>query len=190
VTSAPCPICGAEVIVRRVNQTTCGSEACKAANRKRADDEQARRRRERADLVRRGGGEFLAIERRERLAALRELVKWADVQEQAEARRERALVNSAARRMREVVSVLGFDPLTYLPERSVADAMEGDDGLAVILSRRLEAIIRALPGTTNDLADAAGIPARYVSQYVLPLYERGEITRTTAGRRTWWAVAE
>lgn len=189
MTDAPCVICGAAVTERRAHQTTCGAEACKAANRRRASDESARRRRERAETAR-GGGEFLAIERRERLNALRELVKWADVQEEAEVRRERALVHSAARRMREVVGVLGFDPLTYLPERSVAAAMQGDDGLAVILSRRLEAIIRALPGTTNDLADAAGIPARYVSQYVLPLYERGEITRTTEGRRTIWAVAE
>ena len=189
MTGAPCVICGETVTERRAHQTTCGAEECKAANRRRASDESARRRRERAETAR-GGGEFLAIERRERLNALRELVKWADVQEEAEVRRERALVHSAARRMREVVGVLGFDPLTYVPERSVADAMEGDDGLAVILSRRLEAILRALPGTSNDLADAAGIPARYVSQYVLPLYERGEITRTTEGRRTMWAVAE
>jgi hypothetical protein len=188
--SPPCVVCGAVVTGRRANQTTCGAEACKVANRQRAADERAQRVRARQAAARPGGGEFLAVEPAERLRALRELVKWADVHEEAEARKERALVNSAARRMREVVGVLGFDPLAYIPERAMQEAMAGDDALGRILSRRLEAMLRALPGTTNDLAVAAGIPARTVAQYVLPLYERGEITRTTDGRRTTWAVAE
>ena len=188
--SPPCVVCGAVVTGRRATQTTCGAEACKVANRQSAADERAQRVRARQAAARPGGGEFLAVEPGERLRALRELVKWADVHEEAEARKERALVNSAARRMREVVGVLGFDPLAYIPERAMQEAMAGDDALGRILSRRLEAMIRALPGTTNDLAVAAGIPARTVAQYVLPLYERGEITRTNDGRRTTWAVAE
>lgn len=191
MTNPPCVVCGAAVVNPRANQTTCGSSFCTAENRRlaaaRRSEERHKREKERAAVT---GGAFVAVERAERLNVLRELVRWEDVQAEAIARRERGLANEAKRRARELVSVLGFDPLTYIPDRATFRAMEEQDGLGRLVSRRLGLMLRALPATTNELAEVSGVHARNVGAYLLPLLERGEITRTVVGTRTTWAVPE
>lgn len=124
---------------------------------------------------------MIAAPRDERLHALEELCKWARVHDEATERRERAVATAAKKRMADVVSVLGFDPLEY-------DA--GRDAASVIISRRSQQMLAALPGTTAEIARAAGVGSQHVSAYLWAYVMRGEITCTKQGQTMVWAVVE
>lgn len=124
---------------------------------------------------------MLAAPRDERLNALAELVKWGNVEAEANERRERGVARKARERMDEIVSVLGFDPLEYEPER---------DAVAVIISKRARQMLAAIPGTTAHVAKAAGVPSADVRAYLWHFVLRGDITCEKKGQTLWWAVAE
>lgn len=124
---------------------------------------------------------MIAAPRDERLHALAELVRWAGVEAEATERREAALAKQARERMAEVIAVLGFDPLEY-------DA--GRDAVSVIISKRSQQMLSALPGTTAHVAKAAGVGSQHVSSYLWAYVLRGEITCEKKGQTMWWAVAE
>jgi hypothetical protein len=82
--------------------------------------------------------------------------------------------------MREVVSLLGFDPLDYSPERDIT---------SLVINARAQAMMRALPGTTSDLARAAGVRPNFVRAYLLPYVNRGEIVARKTKKTTYWEMA-
>lgn len=124
---------------------------------------------------------MIAAPRDERLHALGELVRWANVEAEATERRERHVAREARKRIDEIVNVLGFDPLEY-------DA--GRDAVSVIISKRSRQMLAALPGTTAHVAKAAGVGSQHVSSYLWAYVLRGEITCEKKGQTMWWAVVE
>lgn len=123
---------------------------------------------------------MLATDRHERLTALTELTRLAHVEAQAAERGEHEVARLIAEKMRDVVSVLGFDPLAYRPER---------DAPGLIINKRTLAMLRAMPGSTAALAQAAGVPTNHVRAYLLAYVERGEVVTRREGKSTRWEVA-
>jgi hypothetical protein len=178
---ATCSICGCELVDRHHLAMTCGSPDCDAQVHRNAEKSRARN----ADR-----GKFLAIDRRERLHALGELVRWEKAAAEADARSERAIAKAARKRAREIVDVLGFDPLAYVPDRSVSDAASEDNALGRIIAKRTQVMLRCIPATTSDLAAAANLSASSVRAYLRPYLESGAIVTRLHGRVTWWQEAE
>lgn len=159
---------------------TCGSEACAV---------EARRRRERSRSRYVTRGQFVAVDRYERLNALAELVRWEQTAAEAEARGERAVERAARKQARDVVDVLGFDPLAYVPDRSMSEAAKEDSALGRTIAKRTQKMLRRVPGTTSDLAEAAGIAPANVRAYLRAYLENGEIVNRVEHRVTWWEEA-
>lgn len=122
---------------------------------------------------------MIAGPRDERLRVLSELVRWAHAEAKARELGEHELAVKASMRMREAVSILGFDPIEY-------DA--GRDWSAQVVSKRIRKMLDAMPGTSTELAKAAGINPRDVWKYLTPLANRGEINATKVGHATHWEV--
>jgi len=118
-------------------------------------------------------------DREERLSVLAELVKWAERERLAADAGEHALAHLAQARMREAVSLLGFDPIEY-------DA--GRDWAAVVVNRRIKKMLDAMPGTTTEIACAANIASRQVHTYLSPMVNRGEIRCTKRRTNSYWEV--
>lgn len=180
-----CVICGEAIAPRKGTEVTCGSQFCREQNRR----EGARRREQRRVRSYRQSGHFVAVERAERVRVLKELVRWSEVVEEAEARSEPAAERAARKRVEELVELLGFDPLTYLPDRTVEAASREENALGAIVSRRQQAILRAIPGTTSELAEAANIRSQDVRPYMKAFLDRGVVTCRMDGRVTHWEVA-
>lgn len=110
---------------------------------------------------------MIAVTRSERLHTLGELVRWANVECEATERGEHGVAKEAGRKMREVVQCLGFDPLDYEPER---------DAVGQIVSARVGKMLNAMPGTSRELAEAAGLQRPDdVRAYLAAYVERGEV---------------
>lgn len=124
---------------------------------------------------------MIAGPREERLNVLAELVKWAQVEAEAKARREHKLAREASERMREVVALLGFDPLEY-------DC--GRDAASLLLSKRSREILKLMPGTTREIAQAAGIAPQDIHAYLRQFITRGEVRSTKQGTVTYWEVVK
>lgn len=125
---------------------------------------------------------MIAGEREERLNVLAELVKWARIEREARERREHSVAREASRRMREVIGLLGFDPLEY---------QVGRDAASLLITRRCRRMLDAMPASTTDLAKAAGVPSRDVHAYLSGMVAKGDVVVHRKGRRTtWWEVAE
>jgi hypothetical protein len=122
---------------------------------------------------------MIAGPRDERLNVLAELVKWAERERLAADAGDHALADLARARMKEAVALLGFDPIEY-------DA--GRDWAAVVVSRRIKKMLDAMPGTTTELACAAGVASRQVHTYLSPLLNRGEIRCTKRRTNSYWEV--
>lgn len=180
-----CVICGEAMPPRQGTEVTCGSQFCREQNRR----EGARRREQNRVRSFRQSGHFVAIERAERVRVLKELIRWSEVVEEAEARSEPTTERAARKRVEELVELLGFDPLVYLPDRSVAEAAREENALGAIVSRRQRAILRAIPGTTSELAEAANIRSQDVRPYLKSYLDRGVVTCRMEGRVTHWEVA-
>ena len=178
---AICEVCSAVLVDLPVHAKTCATDACRAELARRHE---ARRSR----YVDRG--KFLAIDRGERLHALRELVRWSDAADEADARSERAVAKGAREKVREIVEVLGFDPLAYVPDRSMSDAATEENALGRVIARRTQAMLRRVPGTTSDLAEAAGIAPSSVRSYLRAYLENGELVNRAEQRVTWWEEPE
>lgn len=180
-----CVICGEAMPPRQGTEVTCGSQFCREQNRR----EGARRRERNRVRSFTQSGRFVAVERSERVRVLKELIRWSEVAEEAAARHEPKAERAAIERVEELVDLLGFDPLVYLPDRSVEEIVQEKNALGAIVSRRQEAILRAIPGTTSELADAANIRAQDVRPYLKAYLDRGVITCRTEGRVTHWEVS-
>ena len=122
---------------------------------------------------------MIAGPREERLNVLTELVKWAHVEAEAKARREHKVAREASKRMRELVQLLGFDPLEY-------DC--GRDAAALLLSKRSREILSHMPGTTRDIAKATGIEPHNLHAYLRQFITRGEVRSVKQGTVTYWEV--
>lgn len=119
---------------------------------------------------------MIAVTRSERLHTLQELIRWAAVEAEARQRHEHAVAREAERKMREVVQCLGFDPLDYEPSR---------DAVQQIVSARVRKMLNAMPGTSRELADAAGLHrAEDVRAYLAAYVERGEVIAERRDRTT------
>ena len=180
-TITTCEVCGKPTPRRNSFGVLCGSDECRIEARKRSE----KRRSRHADR-----GKFLALDRYERLHALRELVRWSDAADEAEARSERAVAKAARAKVREVVEVLGFDPLAYVPDRSMSEAATEESALGRVIAKRTQAMLRRVPGTTSDLAEAAGIAPSSVRSYLRAYLENGEIVMRVDHRVTWWEEPE
>lgn len=125
---------------------------------------------------------MIAVERDERLHTLGQLVRLAELERTARERGDHADARAHGRRMREVVSVLGFDPIRYEP---------GRDNAARIIGGRTVRLLAAMPGTTGDVAKAAGVHGNAVRQYMLAMLLAGEVrcTRRPTGGMWWEVVA-
>lgn len=178
---ATCEVCSAVLVDLPANAKTCGSDACRREHARKLETNRSRY------AMR---GQFLAVDRYERLNALRELVRWSDAADEAEARGERAIAKGARKKVAEVVEVLGFDPLAYVPDRSVSDAASEENALGRVISRRTQAMLRRVPGTTSDLAEAAGVSPSNVRAYLRPYLENGELVNRAERRVTWWEEPE
>jgi len=121
----------------------------------------------------------IAVERAERLHTLYQLVQLAQVENEARERGEHGLARQTAKRMREVVRVLGFDPLDYEPGR--------DNAAALIRSRTLR-MIAAMPAFTADVARAGGIASKDVRQYMLAHILAGDVACERRDGGMWWEV--
>lgn len=110
-----------------------------------------------------------------------ELVKWAQIERDARDRREHSVAREAGRRMREVVQVLGFDPLEY---------EIGRDAAGMILNRRSREIMRHIPGSSAEIAKATGLLQKDLHAYLRPFITRGEIRCVRDGRGYQWEVVE
>jgi hypothetical protein len=121
----------------------------------------------------------IAVSYTERINAIGELVKWASIESQARDRQEHSVASAAGKRMREVVKILGFDPLTYEP---------GRDGAELLIRGRALRMLRAMPGPTADVAKAAGVPSSYVRQYLMAYVMSGEVRCERRGTAMWWEV--
>lgn len=172
-----CSVCGSALEGRHGLATTCGSAECAA---------EARRNRESARSRNSHRGQFLAVDRYERLHALGELVRWEEAAAEADARGEAAVKRAARKRAREIVEVLGFDPLAYVPDRSFENASQENSALGRTIAKRTQAMLRRVPGTTSELAEAAGIAPANVRAYLRSYLESGYIVNRTEGRVTWW----
>lgn len=124
---------------------------------------------------------MLAAPRNERLHALSELVKWGNVEAEANERRERGVARKARERMDEIVGVLGFDPLEYQP---------GRDAASVLIAKRSRQMLSAMPNSTANVAKAAGVASADVRAYLWHFVLRGEITCEQKGQTMWWEVVE
>lgn len=124
---------------------------------------------------------MIAVESQERLHTLHELVSLAKVESQARERGDWAAAREAGKRMREVVSVLGFDPIRYEPGRDYPERL--------IAARTLR-MLRRMPGTTAELAKAAGIQSNAVRQYLLAYILAGEVICKRKSGGMWWEVRE
>lgn len=122
---------------------------------------------------------MIAGDREERLNVLRELVKWARIEHEAAERHEHSVAREARKRMRELVSLLGFDPLEY-------DC--GRDGAALLLSRRSREILKHLPGSSREIAKATGVPPQNLHAYLREYITRGEVACSKQGTVTYWEV--
>lgn len=124
---------------------------------------------------------MIAVESYERLHTLRELVGLVEVEFAARERGDHAVATDAARRARQVVSVLGFDPIRYDP---------GRDDPARIIGARTLLLLQAMPGTSAQLSKAAGIRSNSVRQYLLPYLYAGEVTcrKQRPGGMLWEVV--
>ena len=122
---------------------------------------------------------MIAGDREERINVLAELVKWARVEREARERRAHAVAAEASERMSEVVGLLGFDPLEY-------DC--GRDAAAVLLTKRSREILNHLPGTSREVARAAGIAPQDIHAYLRQFITRGEVACTKQGTVTYWEV--
>jgi hypothetical protein len=89
----------------------------------------------------------IAGPREERLNVLAELVRLGTVERAAQDRGDHTGAAAANERMREVVSLLGFDPLEYEP---------GRDAAALVINRRVRRMLDAMPATTTELGKVAG----------------------------------
>lgn len=119
---------------------------------------------------------MIAVTRQERLHTLDELLRWAKVEAEAAERGEHQVAKQAGRKMREVVQCLGFDPLDYEPAR---------DAVGQIVSARVSKMLNAMPGTSRELADAAGLHrADDVRAYLAAYVERGEVIAERRARTT------
>jgi hypothetical protein len=123
----------------------------------------------------------IAVERDERLHTLYELVTLAQVENSARQRGDHTAAREAGKRMREVVAVLGFDPLRYEPGRDNAERL---------ISRRTLRLLRRMPGTTAELAKAAGIQSNSVRAYLLWHLNAGDVRCSRTGKGVWWELAE
>lgn len=182
MTDRTCVICGKPNDHMKAGQVTCGDDYCIRRNKL-----EAGKRRE-ALRVRhyRSGGEMRAIDRGERVRVLKELIRWSEVVEEAEARSEPAAARAAKKRVAECVDLLGFDPCVYVPDRSIEDAGKADDALGVIIGRRQQALLRAIPGTTSELAEAANVRSSDVRGYLKSYLDRGDVACRIEGRVTYW----
>lgn len=124
---------------------------------------------------------MIAVERDERLHTLYELVTLAQVENAARQRGDHAAARDAGRRMREVVRVLGFDPVRYEP---------GRDAVERLINRRTLRMLQAMPGTTAQIAKAAGVPSNSVRQYLLAYINAGDVRCARRERGMWWEVVE
>jgi hypothetical protein len=176
-----CVICGADNSHRKSHERTCGSPTCIEENRRNS------KRAAEARRTRNTEG-FVATDRYERCRALGELVRWTELEHEAEARGVEVIARKAREKAAELIQILGFDPLIHVPDRSVQTAGERNDALGRIISARAQAMLARIPGTTSDLADAAGIRASSVRSYLLTYLERGEIVCRTEGRVTFWEL--
>ena len=122
---------------------------------------------------------MIAGDREERLNVLTELVKWAKVEQEAKDRHQHKVAREAERRMRELIGLLGFDPIEYECER---------DAAALILSKRTREIIRHLPGSSDEVAQAAGVAPRDLHAYLRTYINRGEVACIKQGTVTYWQV--
>lgn len=126
------------------------------------------------------GGVVIAGPREERLNVLAELVRLGAVERAATDRGDYKAVREAKTRMREAVSLLGFDPLEYEPAR---------DAAAVVINRRVRRMLDAMPAPTSELAKAAGITTRDVPAYLAALLNHGDVVSTRVKNVTHWQVA-
>jgi hypothetical protein len=121
----------------------------------------------------------IAVERDERLHTLGQLVRLAELERNCRERGDHSDARAHGRRMREVVRVLGFDPIRYEPGRDMAERL--------IRARTLK-MLRAMPGTTRDVSKAAGVPGNAVRQYMLAMLLAGEVRCTRRPGGMWWEV--
>jgi len=121
----------------------------------------------------------IAVERDERLHTLGQLVRLAELERQARERGEHADAKRHGKQMREVVSLLGFDPIRYQPGRDMAERL---------ISARTLKMLRAMPNTTALVAKAAGVPSNSVRQYMLAMLLAGEVRCTRRPGGMWWEV--
>ncbi len=177
-----CPICGDACDDARA--ATCGSQACLYEHRKRL-----RRRHE----SRIGKGQTSAapviVDRAERVHALGELARWSRVELEAAAAGMHDLAKAADHKASEIVALLGFDPRVHVPDRSVEVRATGDDTLARLISKRTQLLLGAIPGTTAELAAAAGVQAGSVRSYLLGYLERGEVVCIVEKNLARWELA-
>ena len=184
MTDRTCAICATPIPHVQASAMTCGSDFCRQQYR----SEVSRKREATRVRGHKRPGEFRAVERRERVNVLKELVRWSEVAEEAEARRERSTKRAAEKRVAELVQLLGFDPLLYLPDRSIETAAAGDDALAKVVTRRQQALLRAIPGRTAQLAESAGINPQDVRPYLRKFVESGDVVIRTEGKATIWEL--
>jgi len=115
----------------------------------------------------------------ERRATLRELVRLADLAAFCGEVGDVDGEADAQRRLAEVVAVLGFDPIVYQPGRDYA---------ARFVASTSRTLIRAMPGTTREIAAAAGCPPRDVRAHLLGHLDRGEVRFSKGPGFTLWEV--
>jgi hypothetical protein len=121
----------------------------------------------------------IAGPREERLNVLAELVRLGAFEREATDRGDHKAVSEAKTRMREVVSLLGFDPLEYEP---------GRDAAAKVINRRVQRMLDAMPATTSQLAKAAGVTTRDVPAYLCALINHGDVVCERVKNSTHWKV--
>ena len=124
---------------------------------------------------------MIAVERDERLHTLGQLVRLAELEREARDRGDHPEAKRHGKHMREVVTLLGFDPIRYEPGRDMAERL--------IRGRTLK-MLRAMPGTTRDVATAAGVPGNAVRQYMLAMLLAGEVRCTRRPGGMWWEVVK
>lgn len=177
-----CPICGEPCASAKA--ATCGSHGCLYEHRKRI----TRRRNARLGKGQTTGAPVI-VDRSERVHALGELARWSRLEIEAAAAGQHDLARAADGKAAEIVALLGFDPRAYVPDRSVEVRANGDDTLARLISKRTQLLLGAIPGTTAELAAAAGVNSASVRSYLLGYLDRGEIVCTVERNVTRWEVA-
>lgn len=122
---------------------------------------------------------MIAVTAVERLATLREIVRLGTRAEYCAAVGMEVELAEATALLGEVVEVMGFDPIAYQP---------GRDNFAKIVTERSHAMLKAMPGTTAEIAAASGCRSRDVPAYMLAFVRNGEVRRSKAQNTTYWEL--